>query len=226
MKCCVLIPTLNESKTIGGLVSDILNKGYDVTVIDDGSSDNTADIAKDNGAHVIRHKQNKGKGASLRDGFDHALNSGYDAVIIVDGDGQHNPEDIPRFISEAQSNGADIVIGNRMDSSRSMPVLRRITNLCLSRFISNTCGQEIPDTQCGFRLIKTDLFRSLHLTTSKFETESEILIKAGKYNFKILSIPIKSIYKGELSTINPIKDAFRFVRLILTIKFKKKLIND
>ena len=221
MKVCVIIPTYNESSAIGDLVTKVRNSGLECLVIDDGSKDNTAEIARNMGAAVIAHYKNKGKGASLKIGFAYALQNSYDAVVVIDGDGQHDPFDIKRFIDTAKSTGADLVIGNRMTDVRTMPVIRQLTNRWMSDFISKMCGQEIPDTQCGFRLIRSNILQKMRLISSKYETESEILIKAGKNNHKIHSIPIKSIYNGEVSKIHPLKDAYRFARLVFNINKEK-----
>ena len=222
MKVCVLIPTYNESRAIGGLVSNVIKEGHDILVVDDGSSDNTAAIAIEKGANVIKNKNNMGKGASLKTGFAYALQYKYDAVIVMDGDGQHKTEDIKRFIQAALTGSADLIVGNRMRRAKSMPLIRWATNRCLSGIISRITGQHIPDTQCGFRLIKRRLLEKVNLMTSKYETESEILIRAGKKNFKIDSLPIDSIYNGEVSRIHPLIDAFRFTRLILKINRERE----
>lgn len=222
MKTCVIIPTYNESKTIGELSILVRKEGFDVIVVDDGSKDNTATIAEENGASVITHKENRGKGASLKAGFAYAVKNYYDGVIVMDGDGQHNPKDIKRFIQAAESTHADLIVGNRMGDTKNMPFLRWVTNRWMSNFISRACKQYIPDTQCGFRFIKSGLLKEIRLTSSKYETESEILIRAGRGKFKIDSIPIESVYKGEVSSIHPIIDAFRFIRLILNMAFEKK----
>jgi len=227
VRFCVIIPAYNESRVIGDLVSEIKTAGHDVVVIDDGSSDNTGSIARDRGAHVLGRSENRGKGASLKEGFEYAVTKGYDAVIVMDGDGQHDPKEIGRFLSAARATDADIIVGNRMGDADSMPWIRKFTNRTLSRFISSVCGQDIPDTQCGYRLIKSRCLREISLVSSKYETESEILMRACKARrFKIDSIPIKSIYGQETSTIHPVKDALRFIRLVITMKlerlFKKK----
>jgi glycosyltransferase involved in cell wall biosynthesis len=221
MKICVLIPTYNESKAIGEIVSDVRKEGFEVVVIDDGSSDDTAAIAKDSGAYVITHERNMGKGASIKNGFAYVLEKGFDAAVIMDGDGQHDTRDIERFVKAAESTGADLVIGNRMENPSNMPFIRRLTNRWMSGFISKLSGHVIPDTQCGFRLVRSGLIRKVRLLSAKYETESEILIKAARGDFKIHSIPIKSVYKGEVSAIHPVKDGIRFVRLILNINNNK-----
>ena len=222
MKTCVIIPTYNESRTIGGLVSDIRKKGLDVLVIDDGSRDETGLIAQKKGAALITHAENKGKGASLKRGFDHVLDSEYEAVIMMDGDGQHNPDDVGRFMAAASDTGAALVIGNRMGDTKSMPFIRKLTNGVLSWFVSKFINQHIPDSQCGFMLIKRNVLEKIKLVSLNFEIEAEILIKTAKEKFKIFSIPIKTIYQGEASKINPLLDSGRFIKMIFNIKYPKK----
>jgi hypothetical protein len=143
----------------------------------------------------------------------------------MDGDGQHSPDDLPFFIQKAQNLQSALIIGNRMEMTKGMPVLRVITNLLMSKFISLILKQHIPDTQCGFRLAKKELLSRMDLTTSKFETESEVLIKAAHLGFKIESIPIKTIYTGQKSQINPLVDTVRFFRFMISefIKFPKNI---
>jgi glycosyltransferase involved in cell wall biosynthesis len=215
MKICVVIPTLNEAKTIGAIVKQIRLQGLEAFVIDDGSCDNTSQAAKTNGAIVLRNEFNEGKGASLIKGFNYALAKGYDAVITMDGDGQHLPEDLPYFIRLAGHSNSGILIGNRMSKTRGMPFLRFATNAFMSWLISKITKQNIPDTQCGLRLIKREVLEKIKLKTLKYEIESEIIIRASRLGFKIESVPIKTVYRGEKSQINPFRDTFRFTKFII-----------
>ncbi len=215
MKISVLIPTYNEAKEIGRIIKEIKQQDLDVIVVDDGSSDNTFQIAQKSGAIAQRNQINEGKGASLIKGFAMCLSRGYDAVITMDGDGQHLPQDLPRFIRRAGESDSQILIGNRMQDTGSMPWLRIHTNQLMSDFISLIAKQKIPDSQCGFRLIKKDALEKMKLVTKNYEIESEILIKAARLRFKIESIPITTVYSGEKSNINPFVDTLRFVRLIM-----------
>ena len=215
MKTCVIIPTYNEARAIAGLVREIRQQGLDILVIDDGSSDNTAQLAQDSGAIVSRNPTNQGKGASLIKGFNYALDKGYEAVITMDGDGQHVVEDIPYFIRLAKYSDSAIFIGNRMQRIKNIPLLRLVTNKFMSWFLSRLAKQKIPDTQCGFRLIKQEALRRMRLTTRKYETESEILLKSSRLGFKIESVPIRTVYKGEKSQINTFIDTIRFIRFII-----------
>jgi glycosyltransferase involved in cell wall biosynthesis len=222
MKACVVIPTHNEAKAISGILKQIRSQNLEVVVVDDGSFDDTRKIAEDSGATVLRNEQNQGKGASLIKGFNYALGKDFDTVITMDGDGQHLPEDIPYFIRMAQDSNSAIFIGNRMSMLKNMPRLRILTNKFMSSLISKITKQNIPDTQCGFRLIKKEVLKRLNLQTAKYETESEILIEAARLGFKIQSVPIKTVYSGEKSQINPFIDTLRFIRFIIKQVHKNK----
>lgn len=214
MNPAVLIPCYNEAVKIGEVVKTVLSYVKDVVVVDDGSTDGTGALAREAGAAVIRHDGNKGKGEALRTGFGYIKeNKDWDCVIIMDGDGQHDWNDIPRFVET----DASIVIGDRITGTMpfvDMPIVRWLTNRFTSYVISKITGQRIPDSQCGYRLIRTSVLRDLELITSGFDTESEILIKSARLGYRIVSLPIKSIYHGEVSYINPLRDTIRFVRLI------------
>lgn len=217
----VLIPSYNEARTIGKIIRQIKARGLDVYVVDDGSSDNTAAIAEGEGAILLRHKKNMGKGASLREGFKRILEKPFAAVIVMDGDDQHEAGSIPAFIKEMEDSGADIVIGNRMLDTGSMPYARKKTNYFMSYLISRMCGQAIPDTQCGYRLIKRKVLEEVTLDSSNFETESELIIKAARKGFKISFVSIKTVYQDEKSRINPILDTLRFMAFLVKMSFER-----
>lgn len=214
MKICVLIPAYNEAKTIPELINQIKLQGLTPVVIDDGSTDNTTAVALKSGATVLTNTINEGKGASLIKGFNYAIENKFEAVITMDADGQHLPEEIPYFIKASENNQNGIIIGNRMCETRNMPLIRVATNKLMSWVISVIAKQTIPDSQCGFRLIKVKILEKIKFTTRKFETDSELLIKASRMGFKIESIPTKSVYRGEKSKINPFIDTLRFLKFI------------
>lgn len=220
MKNCILIPSYNEARTIGAITKELKSRALAVYVVDDGSTDKTADIAAKEGAVVIAHDKNKGKGASLIEGFDRILKEGFDAVLVMDGDGQHATSDVDNFFKKMEETGADIVIGNRMLDIASMPVARKITNRIMSRIISNMCGQVIPDTQCGFKLIKRNVLENIKFEFLNFEIESEILLKASRMGFKIESARIKTVYRDEQSKINPVSDTLRFLSFLIKMAGK------
>jgi len=211
----VIIPAYNEARAIGGVVRGVAAAGFRALVIDDGSSDDTQKEALDNGAMVVRNKKNSGKGLSVREGAGYVLDkTNYEWMIFMDGDGQHHPEDIPNLISATAGNDADIVIGNRMAETKTMPSVRYWTNRFMSWVLSRMCGQCIPDSQCGFRLIGVAAFKKMELMTDKYDIESEVLIEAAKNHLKIVSVPVRTIYGNEVSAINPVRDTIKFLRLI------------
>jgi dolichol-phosphate mannosyltransferase len=215
MRICVVIPVYNEARAIGNIISKVRQEGLSVVVIDDGSGDGTGQIARACGAHVLINETNRGKGISLAQGFAYALSHHFDAVITMDGDGQHLPSDIQKFINCAAASDTSIFIGNRMIRIKNMPWVRLVINKVMSWFISIIARQDIPDSQCGFRLIKKAALEKIRLKTSRFEVESEMLLQASRLGFKIESVTINTVYKGERSKINPVSDTLRFMRFIL-----------
>lgn len=220
MRGCAILPAYNEAANIAEVIRKVKALGIDVIVIDDGSSDNTSSIAKSESAVLIRHDLRRGKGATLKDGFDHVRGKGYDFIVMLDADGQHDPAEIPAFIDKATNSSAGIVVGNRMGAPEGMPLIRILTNRFMSWLISAVCGQRIPDTQCGYRLMTADAFRAVDIEARKYEVESELLIKLARRGYKIESVPIKSLYGQETSNIRPIQDTFRFIGFLIKTIFK------
>jgi glycosyltransferase involved in cell wall biosynthesis len=217
MKILAVIPAHNEGAHIASVAGAVKALGYDVLVIDDGSTDATASEARTVGALVISTGKKSGKGNALRTGFDQAIQKGYEAVIALDGDGQHDPADIRLFIECYQATGAAIVNGNRMANPQGMPWIRLFTNVFMSWIISLICRQHIADTQCGFRFMTTEVLKNINLECSDFEIETELLIRAAQKKFKIASVPIATIYSNEVSKINPVRDTWRFFRFIIRV---------
>ena len=223
MNICIVIPVYNESKNIGHVVEAVKRQRFDVIVIDDGSSDGCGAIAQKNGAIVLRQEFKQGKGYSLQRGFEYVLKNQYDGVIIMDGDAQHDSEDLPFFVAEANIHPQSIITGNRMRNPTGMPWVRFVTNRVMSLLISWACRQDILDTQCGYRYISAEILKNITLKYSSFEIETEMLIEASRKGYKIYSIPIKTIYGDEESHIHPFKDTFRFLRyFIVEVFFPKK----
>jgi glycosyltransferase involved in cell wall biosynthesis len=228
-KAAAVIPAYNEEKHIGDVVRRTRHKLDDVLVVDDGSQDQTADRAREAGAAVIVHEQNRGKGETIKTGLRHwlataspsggGLDRQIDYVIILDADGQHRPEEIERFIAVALSPEAPkLILGNRMDDVSSMPLVRRMVNRWMSGRISAACGQEIPDTQCGFRLLHRQLIPELLGGAARFDYETEMLIVASRKGFRIASVPISTVYSDEVSSIHPVRDTLRFFKLMRRYK--------
>lgn len=205
-KICVVIPAYNASKSIKEVVTGVLRYIPVVIVADDGSTDNTAKDAEDAGAEVIALEKNRGKGHSLKLLFQKAMDKGYDSVISMDADGQHDPEEIPFFINAHRMNPEDIVVGSRMSEKGNIP-RARYNSMFIARFyISLAANQFIEDTQCGFRLYPLSLIKKINLMTDRYVTETEILMKAGDLGAKVKFIKIRAIYDGSTSHFRPVMD--------------------
>jgi len=211
-ECAAVVPCLNEAQSIGALIHAIQAHVPTVIVVDDGSTDHTADLASAAGADVVRRSTPSGKGAALRDGWERARRRGFSWVIMLDGDGQHGPSDIPRFFASAERTGATLVIGNRMHSPARMPFVRRVVNQWMSRRLSRLAGLNLPDSQCGFRLARLDLLAALPLHADHFETESEQVLAFVAAGQRVEFVDIPVIYRSERSKIHPLRDTLRWFR--------------
>jgi glycosyltransferase involved in cell wall biosynthesis len=186
-----------------------------VLVVDDGSSDKTAQRAREAGAEVIVHNQNRGKGEAIKTGLRHWMDRQFIHVIILDADGQHLPEEIDRFIAAAaQAGDRSFFLGNRMNNLTGMPFVRRVVNRYMSNRISRICRQKIPDTQCGFRMLDRQLIPELLDGGNRFDYETEMLIIASRKGYRIESVPITTVYSDEVSKIHPARDTIRFFKLM------------
>ena len=228
-RVAAVIPAYNEEKHIGDVVRRTRQRLDDVLVVDDGSADKTSERAREAGGEVIVHDQNQGKGETIKTGLRHwlaaatssgsGLNRAVDFVIILDADGQHRPEEIEGFIAAALSVGEPkLVLGNRMKDLSRMPLVRRFVNRWMSDQISALCGQSIPDTQCGFRLLHRDLIPEILGGAARFDYETEMLIVASRKGFRIASVPISTVYSDEVSSIHPVRDTIRFFKLMRRYK--------
>ena len=209
-----IIPAYQEEKHIDDVVRRTLAELDQLVVIDDGSDDATAANARQAGGEVIVHPKNLGKGESIKTGFRYWLEREVDYVLILDADGQHLPEEIGRFLSAASSGAAELLVGTRMRDVSKMPPVRRFVNRYMSDKISKVCRQEIPDTQCGFRMLHRDLLPHLLGGTGHFDYETEMLIIASRRGCRVESVPISTVYSDEVSSIHPVRDTIRFFKLI------------
>ncbi|MBI1877860.1 MAG: glycosyltransferase family 2 protein [Chloroflexi bacterium] len=213
VRVLALIPAYNEAQRVANVVAGACLH-LPVLVVDDGSNDDTATEAKAAGATVLSQNPNQGKGAALQAGFRWAIAEGYEAVIILDADGQHDPAEIPLFLQAYQTHHADLIIGQR-DFSQ-MPLVRRLANWLGRLSFSWAVGQPIPDNQSGYRLISRQLMAVLpdHNVEGGFEFEVEMITLCVRRGFVLAWVPIKTIYAGETSHINPVKHTRNFLRLL------------
>ena len=213
---CVVIPALNAASTIGAVVRSIRAQGLPAVVVDDGSTDQTAAIASAEGALVISHLRNLGKGSALRTGFEYALRSRFDGIVTMDSDGQHDPAEIPGLIQAGERQHAGMVLGDRMANGVAMPMVRRLTNQLMSTLVSGVARQRIADSQCGFRFIRRELLEAVPLRGKRFELETELVFGAAVRRWKIVSVPVQSIYRpSQSSHIQPLRETVRFLQVVL-----------
>jgi glycosyltransferase involved in cell wall biosynthesis len=212
-----LIPALDAGDTVGAVAEGALKYLDEVLVVDDGSADDTAAKARAAGATVISHPANLGKGAALKTGFEYALGQGYDAVLTLDADTQHDPDEIPKLLRGA-GEGAGIVIGARLGDKEKVPPARYYTNMVGVAAISWRAKNLLLDSQSGFRLYRADVLRGMRYSSAGFETETELLIRAGRRGFKIASVPVKAIYNKEVlgrSHFRTVRDTYRICIVFL-----------
>jgi glycosyltransferase involved in cell wall biosynthesis len=220
MVICALIAAFNEEAHIADVVTGAARHVSQVLVVDDGSTDRTRTAAEAAGAVVVRHDRNRGKGAAIRTGLETAFAGPYTHVLFLDGDMQHDPADIPRLIAQAEHGVGDFVVGEREFRKEAMPAPRFYSNVIGSAILSKFIGAPVTDSQSGFRLIRADLLRQLPLTGTKYEIETEMLIKLVRAGARLERVPIRRLqYAGAHSKIRPFRDTFRTCMLALRYRF-------
>ena len=227
-----LIPAHNEATRIAPVVEGA-RRHLEVLVVDDGSADDTAGVAGAAGARVLRQPENRGKGEALKAGFRMALAEGFEAVVTLDADGQHDPAEIPAFLAAWQAAGrggaaghggaagrggtAELVIGVR--EFRAMPPARRLANLLGKQVLRWATGREIRDNQSGYRLVSRHLMEAMLASEEPgFGFEVEMIVECARRGWAIEWVPIRTIYGDEKSHINPLTHLGRFLRLAWRIR--------
>jgi glycosyltransferase involved in cell wall biosynthesis len=192
-KILMLVPAYNEEESIGEVIKKIRAIYPEVLVYDDGSTDETANVAESNGAMVIRNNRNRGYGRALKTLFQHAVVMDVDIVVTIDSDGQHDPNQIPQLIQPLLENKADIVIGSRFltdDDKPNVPKYRRFGIKTITKFAQAGCFDKITDATSGFRAYSTNSLKRLHLTEDGMGIATEILLKADESSLRLLEVPI------------------------------------
>ena len=219
MPILVCIPAFNEGKVIDNVIKDCLKFSDKVVVCDDGSIDNTYEVADAAGAEVIRHEKNIGKGEALRSLFKFACHSNYDTIVTIDGDGQFLPEEIPKLVKNIEENKSDIVVGYRFNNTRDMPEYRKFGNKMLDRMTNMVEELSVRDTQSGFRAYSKKVIENIDFKMKGFGSDAEILIDATKKGFRISEEKITVIYDtgAKTSTKNPISHTGEVISSLLEI---------
>ena len=214
LKCCVIVPTYNNDGTLTTVIDQLLDYTDDLLVIDDGATDNTPTILASfrDKITIITHEQNQGKGKALRNGFAAALEKGYHYAITIDSDGQHFASDLPAFLDAIEQSPDSLIIGARNMAQENVPGKSSFGNKFSNFWFWVETGNTLKDTQSGYRLYPIKQMRGLRFTTSKFEFEIEVIVKAAWKGIKVFNIPIKVHYepgKKRISHFRPFQDFTR-----------------
>lgn len=212
MNAVAVIPAYQAAATVGAVVTASARHVARVVVVDDGSTDGTGAAARAAGATVLTHAENRGKGAALKTAFDDLFGGGVAAVVTIDADGQHVPDDIPRLLDAARA-GADLVVGSRRTAFADMCRLRRLSNRVSSWWIARGA---LDDTQSGFRLYTRDLIERLGFPEPRFEAESAVIVRALRHGLRVVGVPVRmAVADGRgTSHFRPVADSVRIFRAV------------
>ena len=221
---CV-IPAFDAAPTIGGVLTRLRAAvpGATVIVVDDGSSDGTASAAVAGGGGaggadvIVRHGENRGKGAALRSGIRAALERGAEAVVTLDADAQHPPEYVPALVETLRD--ADIAIGARQRAGTAMPPQRRLSNWMSSAVVSVLAGQHVEDSQSGFRAFRRAVLENVAPLGDRFDLETDLLVRAARAGYRVASVPVPTVYDGEGSHFRPLRDTALLVQAMVRLGF-------
>lgn len=220
LRVAALVPAYQAAAHLGEVLLRIqaLPDPPHVLVVDDGSRDATAEVARQFGAEVLGFAANRGKGHALLAGFAHL--GAFDAVVTLDADGQHPPEHLPAFFAEAEA-GADLVLGRRAITVE-MPPLRRFANRFSSGWCSLIAGQPIHDSQCGYRLYTQRVLAATRVRASRYEVETEMAVRAARLGFRLREVEIPTVYGDETSHLSIHRDVPRIVAMMLRLTFEPR----
>jgi glycosyltransferase involved in cell wall biosynthesis len=211
------IPAYQAGPSVGAVVERVLRLLPEVLVVDDGSTDATATAAAAAGARVVSLPANRGKGAALAAAFRDLFGRGFTAVVTLDADGQHLPEEIPKLLAAAAADEADLVLGVRDHLFAQMSGLRRTSNRLSSAAISFAAGQRLTDIQTGFRLYTRRLVAAVGFPESRFEAESAVVVRAARGGFRVVTVPVRLGFADGRTTSHyrPLVDSLRIARAVL-----------
>lgn len=223
MRAAAVIPAFNEAASIAAVVAGVRPTVAHVVVVDDGSSDATADQARRAGAEVLVHTSNRGKGHAVRTGLARVLTDSFTHVLLLDADLQHLPEEAAALLARAESSGADIVLGERRFDRSRMPASRYHANRIGSRVLSWFVGVPVQDTQCGFRVFRVEALRPLKLNATGYEIETEMLVKVRRRGGRVATVPVTAVYGNQRSKLRPVPDTTRTCFLAVYYRFLERI---
>lgn len=218
LKVAALVPAYQAAAHLGEVLMRLqaLPSPPHVLVVDDGSRDATAEVARQFGVRVHSFAANRGKGHALLAGFE--LLRDFEAVVTLDADGQHPPECLPSLV-EAAERGADLVLGRRAIGG-DMPPARRFANRFSSAWVSAIAGQRISDSQCGYRLYRREVLARTPVRASRYEVETEMAVRAARLGFRVAEVEIPTVYGDETSHLSPTRDVPRIVGMLVRLSFE------
>ncbi len=226
-KIVAAIPCLNEGQFIGDIVTRSRKYVDTVIVIDDGSTDNTSEVAKGAGAEVIRHERSRGAGAATKAAFEVAKTYNADILVTLDGDGQHNPDEIPRVLAPILDNEVDLVIGSRFLPANliEIPRYRKFGIDVITWLYNLGSKKKVSDSQSCFRAHSRRLLEAMKITENGFGFSVEVLIQARGKDFVIREVPVSCIYHSQGSSLNPIAHGLGVAWKVVKLRFRNELLT-
>lgn len=213
----IVIAAFNEENSIASVLKGTKRYAENIAVVDDGSKDNTYNLARNQGVKVLRHAVNLGKGVALRTGCEFAIGQGAERIVFIDGDGQHEPKDIPRFVKALDE--VDFVFSYRK-FDENMPLVRKLGNWFLNFFTNILFGVNIYDTQCGFRAFNSKVYNKIRWESDRYAVETEQVMRVAKNRISFAQLPIRTIYEGR-SPGTTVLDGFKIALRMLWLRLRK-----
>jgi glycosyltransferase involved in cell wall biosynthesis len=223
IRTVAVVPAFNEARTIQQVIDGLHGHVDRVLVVDDGSTDATASLARRAGADVLEHPTNRGKGHAIRSAIEWVVARDFTHALMLDGDMQHLPGEAPLLLAAAARTGVDMVLGERRFGREAMPASRYHANRLGSRVLSWFVGGRFSDTQCGFRVFRVEALRGIPLRARGYEIETEMLVKLSRRRAHITTVPVTAVYAGQRSKLRPVRDTTRTCFLAVYYRFIERL---
>ena len=223
IRTVAVIPAFNEARTIQQVIDGLHGNVDHILVVDDGSTDATASLARRAGADVLEHGTNRGKGHAIRSALEWVVARDFTHALTLDGDMQHLPGEAPLLLAAAARTGVDMVLGERRFGREAMPASRYHANRLGSRVLSWFVGSRFSDTQCGFRVVRVEALRGIPLRARGYDIETEMLVKLSRRRARITTVPVTAVYAGQRSKMRPVRDTTRTCFLAVYYRYIERI---